>query len=94
MLSFIVLRIRRPDLPRPYRSPLGIPGAIVGTCMSLVALAACFAVDSYRPGVVGTAIFLFVCLVYYFAYSRSRLVAQAPEEEVALRGNTDGQPAD
>ena len=94
MLSFIVLRIRRPDLPRPYRSPLGIPGAIAGTFMSLVALAACFAVDSYRPGVVGTAIFLFVCLVYYFAYSRSRLVAQAPEEEVALRGHTVAQPAD
>jgi ethanolamine permease len=85
MVSFVVLRIRRPHLVRPYRSPLGIPGAVVGAVLSLVALSACFAVKEYRPGVIGTAIFSIVCLVYYFAYSRNRLVAQAPEEEVALR---------
>jgi len=85
MVSFIVLRIQRPDLERPYRSPLGIPGAVVGTILSLIALAACFSVKSYRPGVIGTTMFLAVCLVYYFAYSRNRLVAQAPEEEIALR---------
>ena len=86
MVSFIVLRIRRPELERPYRSPLGIPGAVIGTVLSLFALMACFAVEDYRPGVIGTAVFLGICLVYYMAYSRHRLVAQAPEEEIALRG--------
>jgi ethanolamine permease len=84
MISYIRLRIKRPQLERPYRSPLGVPGAAVGLVLSVVALLACFAEPDYRPGVVGTAIFLGTCLAYYFLYSRRRLVAQAPEEEVAL----------
>lgn len=84
MISFIVLRINRPNMARPYRSPLGIAGAALGTVLSIIALGACFAVKEYRPGVIGTAIFLVICLGYYFAYSRTRLVAQAPEEEIAL----------
>ncbi len=84
MISYIRLRIKRPNLPRPYRSPLGIPGAAVGMTLSLVALLACFSEPAYRPGVFGTVLFVGVCLAYYFLYSRSRLVAQAPEEEVAL----------
>lgn len=84
MISFVVLRVRRPQLERPYRSPLGIPGAIIGAVLAVVALAACFAVAAYRPAVIGTLIFLAVCLAYYFGYSRTRLVAQAPEEEIAL----------
>jgi ethanolamine permease len=84
MSSFVCLRIRRPDLPRPYRSPLGVPGAVLGALLSVVALLACFSEADYRAGVLGTAVFLAVCLAYYFLYSRKRLVAQAPEEEVAL----------
>lgn len=84
MISFILLRVRRPEMLRPYRSPLGIVGAATGAVLSLVALCACFAVTDYRPGVAGTAVFVIVGMAYYFLYSRSRLVAQAPEEEIAL----------
>jgi ethanolamine permease len=80
MLSYIRLKTSRPDLPRPYKSPLGIPGA----ALAIFALLACFAEPTYRPGVYGVAIFLLVAIVYFALYSRSRLVAQAPEEEVAL----------
>lgn len=84
MLSYIKLRRDRPTMPRPYRSPLGVPGALVGTILALFALAATFAVEDYRPGVAGVAIFLLIALVYFALYSSKRLVAQAPEEEVAL----------
>lgn len=84
MTSYIALRVKRPDMPRPYKSPLGIAGAAVGVVLSLVALLACFADKDYLPSVVGTAVFMLACLSYYFAYSRGRLVAKAPEEEVAL----------
>lgn len=84
MLSYIQLRLKRPDLPRPYVSPLGIPGAVVGAALSLVALVACFADPGYRPGVWGVALFVGAMLVYFMLYSRRRLVAQAPEEENAL----------
>lgn len=84
MFSYIILRIRQPDLPRPYRSPLGIPGAAIGCVLSLIALLATFAVEDYRPAVVGVILFLVAGTVYFLLYSRHRLVAQAPEEENAL----------
>lgn len=84
MVTYIGLKIRRPDLPRPYVSPLGIPGAVVGALIAIVSLVATFYDEAYRPGVYAVAIFLAVMLAYYFFYSRHRLVAQAPEEEQAL----------
>jgi ethanolamine permease len=84
LCSFIKLRWSRPDMPRPYRSPLGVPGAAVGTVLSVVALSACFATPDYRPGVYGVAIFFAASILYFLLYSRHRLVAQAPEEEMAL----------
>jgi ethanolamine permease len=84
MLSYIKLKIERPNMPRPYKSPLGIPGAAVGAFLALVSVAATFATDAYRPAVVGVAIFLVIALIYFALYSSKRLVAQAPEEEVAL----------
>ena len=35
MLSYIILKIKRPDLPRPYKSPFGIPGAAIGLMLSI-----------------------------------------------------------
>ena len=84
MVAYIKLRITRPDLERPYRSPLGIPGAALGAVLAVVALCATFSVEAYRPGVVGVAVFLIVGILYFLLYSRHRLVAQAPEEEDAL----------
>jgi ethanolamine permease len=84
MASYIKLKITRPDLPRPYVSPLGIPGAATAMLLAGVALVACFSVEAYRPAVIGVAVFLVVALVYFVAYSRTRLVAQAPEEQLAM----------
>jgi len=82
--SFIKLRVARPDMPRPYRSPLGIPGAVLGLALCVIALASTFAVESYRPAVWGVTAFLTLALIYYALYSRHRLVANAPEEAAAL----------
>lgn len=84
MISYIQLRLSRPDLPRPYQSPLGIPGAVVGAVLALVALFACFADAAFRPGVWGVAIFVGAMTLYFFLYSSKKLVARAPEEENAL----------
>jgi ethanolamine permease len=73
------------DLTRPYKSPLGIFGAVLGTVLALVALGACFANPDFRPAVWATAVFLLAAIAYFVVYSRTRLVAQAPEEQVALQ---------
>lgn len=84
MLSYIKLKVSRPDLPRPYESPLGVLGAIIGAALAIFALVACCSVPAYLPGIWGVAIVLGVATLYYFFYSRNRLVAQAPEEAAAL----------
>lgn len=85
MLSYIRLRATRPDLPRPYRSPLGVPGAWLGLILAIVSGVATFATPEYRPAVVGVAVFLAIAMIYFATYSSRRLVAQAPEEQTALR---------
>jgi len=84
MFSYIKLARSRPELPRPYKSPLGTAGAWVGAILALASLAATFAVPAYRPAVIGTAVFVALLFAYYWFYSRHHLVAQAPEEEIAL----------
>jgi ethanolamine permease len=84
LCSYIKLRWSRPDLPRPYKSPLGLPGAAIGALLALAALIACFSVSDYRPAVWGVAGFFTIAILYFLLYSRHHLVARAPEEENAL----------
>ena len=91
MVSFILLRRNLPDIERPYRSPLGVPGAAIGAVIALVSLAACFWRDDYRPGVVGVAIFYLIALAYFALVGRNRLVL-SPEEEFALTRGLHGHP--
>ena len=85
MLSYIKLKLSRPDLPRPYKSPLGIRGAAIGTTLAIFALVACLSVPKYQPGSWGVGIVMVLATFYYFFYSRHHLVAQAPEEAAALQ---------
>lgn len=73
LVSFLRLRVDRPQMRRPYLSPLGVPGAAVGIALALVCLAATFAVPSFRPGVIGTVAFIAVMLAYYWLYRRRHM---------------------
>ncbi|WP_254722022.1 amino acid permease [Kovacikia minuta] len=84
MVSYIKLKISRPDLVRPYQSPLGVGGAAVGAVLAIVALFACFADPAYQPAVAWVVVFLAVMIAYFLLYSRKKLVSRAPEEENAL----------
>jgi len=83
MVSFIALRLRRPDLPRPYRSPLGIAGAAVALAIALVTLVSLFVADPiYRRVVWAAAGWFGAGIAYFWLFARHRLVL-APEELVA-----------
>ena len=84
MLSYILLRIRLPDIARPYRSPLGIPGAVVALLIAVVTLVALFVTDPiYQKVVIGAAVWYGLGLLWFAVYARSRLVL-APEESFAI----------
>lgn len=70
LVSYLKLRWAKPDMRRPYRSPLGEVGAWMGIVLALGCLFATFVVPSYRPGVVGTVIFIAAMLAYYWLYRR------------------------
>ncbi len=80
-VSHIVLRIREPDLERPYRTPGGVVTTGIAAVLAVAAVVATFFVDEQAAGI--TAGILVVALAYFWFYSRHRLVASAPEEEFA-----------
>lgn len=85
MASYVLLRRRHPDLPRPYRSPLGMGGAVMALGISLVTLVALFVSDPvYRKVVLGAAVWYALGLLYFALFARKRLVL-APEEVAARR---------
>jgi len=83
-LSFILLRLRQPHIPRPFRSPLGIAGALAVLCIALVTLGFQIAGDaSYRAGIAGVALWFAICIGYFALFGRHRLIL-SPEEDFAL----------
>jgi ethanolamine permease len=91
MVSFVLLRRNLPNIERPYRSPVGVSGAVVAAIIALLSLAALFWRDDYRPGVVGVAIFYGLALFYFAVFGRHKLVL-SPEEEFALTHGAHGNP--
>ena len=82
MVSFIRLRILFPQISRPYRSPLGIGGAVVAIVIAATTLLTLFLNHDYRPGVIGATIWFLLGIGYFALHARKRLVL-APEEKFA-----------
>ncbi|SMQ85298.1 ethanolamine:proton symporter, EAT family [Devosia lucknowensis] len=83
-LSFILLRRNHPDIVRPFRNPLGIPGAVATIAIAAVTLFIQVVGDpTYRAGIAGVAIWFAICIAYFALFGRHRLIL-SPEEEFAL----------
>jgi ethanolamine permease len=91
-ISHIVLRMREPDLERPYRTPGGVVTTGIAAVLAVAAVVATFFVDEVAAAI--TAGILLVALVYFFVYSRHHLVANAPEEEFAAIRDAESELAD
>lgn len=81
-LSHIILRIKEPDLERPYRTPGGVVTTGIACALAVVALIAGFLVDT-RVLFITAGIYA-IALAYFGLYSRHHIVATAPEEEFEL----------
>ncbi|WAJ38632.1 ethanolamine permease [Pseudomonas sp. GOM7] len=81
MAAHVTLRIRRPDMPRPYRTPGGVLTSSVALVLAAVALVAGFLVDPRV--VIGAAVIYALFIAYFALYSRHHLVSGTPEEEFA-----------
>jgi ethanolamine permease len=91
-ISFILLRRNMPDIERPYRSPLGIPGAALTVLIAALTLYYQLQDEAYRAGVYASLGWYIAGIAYFAVIGRHKLVL-SPEEEFALTsGNHERGP--
>jgi ethanolamine permease len=84
MLSFVLLRRRLAHVARPFRSSLGVPGALVALAISATTFVGLFVSDpAYRRVALGAAVWYALGLAWFALVGRHRLVL-SPEERFAL----------
>jgi ethanolamine permease len=87
-VSFIVLRLRLPGMERPFRSPLGIPGAAATIAIALVTLFYQLQDPNFFRGVLWVIVWLAIGIAYFALVGRHKLIL-SPEEEFALAHKAD-----
>jgi ethanolamine permease len=82
-ISFILLRKNLPHIERPFRSPFGIPGAVLTVIIAIVTLLYQIQDPNFTKGVLWVAVWFAVAIAYFAFVGRHRLIL-SPEEEFAL----------
>ena len=82
-VSFILLRRNQPNIERPFRSPLGIPGAIVTIVIAVVTLIYQLQQELFLKGVIWVILWCVVGIIYFALIGRNKLIL-SPEEEFAM----------
>ncbi len=90
MISFLRLRGTFPSIRRPYRSPMGVTGAVLAILIAGVILVALFLNSDYRLGVIGAGIWFLLGILYFQFHGRKNLVL-APEEKFAFDAQAQGR---
>jgi ethanolamine permease len=83
-VSFLVLRARLPALARPYRSPMGVAGAVVTIVIAAITLVYQLLDPVFVSGVLGVGAWFAVGIAWFALIGRRRLVL-SPEEAFALK---------
>lgn len=87
MISHIVLRVREPEMERPYRTPGGIVTTSFALVVAALSVVATFLVDSFAAT---CCLVVFAAFMAYFGlYSRKHLVANSPDEEFAALADAE-----
>ena len=82
-VAFILLRIDMPHIERPYRSPFGIPGALLTLAIAIVTISFQVTDPAFSEPVLWVAIYYALTIVYFAIFGRTKLVL-SPEEEFAI----------
>lgn len=81
-LSHILLRIKQPEMNRPYKTPGGVITSGIALVLSLVALTGVYAFD---PRAFNYTLVLYALgAAYFFIYSKNHLLAKTAQEEFEM----------
>ena len=82
-LSYIQLKRKFPDMERPYKSPLGVFGALLTVIIALVTIYMQLQDPMYVAGVAWVAAWFALGILYFALIGRNKLIL-SPEEEFAM----------
>lgn len=86
-LSHVLLRIRQPELKRPYRTPGGVLTSGLALILSLIALTGVYA---YDPRAFLLTLLLFLAGgAYFYLFARRHVIATSAEEEFAMLASAE-----
>jgi ethanolamine permease len=91
MISFVILRKKFPNANRPYKSPWGVPGAVIAGVIAALIFFGFFINPAAQTAIAGIAVIYVIILIGFAVYGRKRLVL-SPEEEYAVSGGLHGDP--
>jgi ethanolamine permease len=91
MVAFVVLRRKFPNASRPYKSPTGVPGAVVAGVIAFAAFLGILFNSAFLTAVITFAVVFVVGIILFALVGRHGLVL-SPEEEYALSGGLHGDP--
>lgn len=91
MIAFIMLRRKYPNANRPYRSPWGIPGAVIAAVIAALIFLGFLLNEAFQPAIIAIGIVYVIILISFALYFRHRLVL-SPEEEYAISGGRHWDP--
>jgi ethanolamine permease len=91
MVAFVILRRKFPNASRPYKSPLGVGGAVVAGIIAAVTFIGFLLIPAFLPAIIAIAVVYVVGVILFALIGRHRLVL-SPEEEYAISGGKHGDP--
>jgi ethanolamine permease len=86
MVSYILLKKNLPNLNRPYKSPVGVMGALVAALLALLIFVGQALNPALTTAIQAIAIVYVIGLVGFGLFGRKKLVL-SPEEQAAISGH-------
>ena len=84
LLSYVSLKVRYPLMERPYKSPLGVTGAITSLIIVTVAAFFMFTNSDFRCGLFILASIYIFFLMIFLVFEKKFVNEHAPEEDFAI----------
>jgi ethanolamine permease len=85
-ISFLILRRKLPNIERPYRSPWGVPGAVLAAVIAGISFVGYLINPAFQTAIAGIAVIYVIMLIAFAVRGRHNLVL-APEEEYAVEAS-------
>jgi ethanolamine permease len=85
-VSYILLKRNLPNLNRPYKSPVGVPGAAVAALLALLIFVGQALNPALTTAIQAIAIVYVIGLLGFGLFGRKKLVL-SPEEQAAISGH-------